>query len=391
MKSLPQDSPPTGRRLGRLLLGYLLVAVAAIVLAPFEVHWPPRLDWTLVGPGGFGAADMVLNVVLFVPLGFLAERQGRGHGRLGQIALAAMLLSLAIECVQLVIPGRWSSFSDVVANTVGGVLGGVASRRLRDVVGDGSHLAGRLFLDLPLVGFLWLMVPLLWLDALAAGEKVAMIAAAAAAGVALAAATASSRGGRPAGRGRLVMVATGWGTIAMAPLALVSWRVAAASFLMMILAMLVAERRFDRVARRERRIEPGAVVVILVLLLPLLVATTMPGLVPGLGEARLARQGILRWLAGAAAFTVLGFLMAEWRGRSPRRWPDIALAPMLLAALVTPLADAGPGIAGRLLPAIVAAGFGALLFELQREHVIALRRRPDRRGGPKVTNLGVER
>jgi VanZ family protein len=393
VKSPAQGGSPTGRRLGQFLIGYLLVVVGGIVLAPFELALPDRLDWNMLGPAGWTADDLLLNVVLFVPLGFLVERQGGGRWTPGRVVLAGLCLSLMIEVTQLFIPGRWSSVSDLVANTTGAWLGALGSGALRRRIGDASRLAGRLFLEVPLVGFLWLLVPMLWVASLAAGEKLTVIPAAAAAGVALAAAGVSSTAPEQRGGFGLIPVMLGWSGIALMPLAIVRWPAAAFAAAAGLAALLIGEHRFRAWRRRDRRVEPRAVALVLVLLLPHLVATTMPGLVPGLGsDTLLARQGILGWLAGVAAFTVLGYLMAEWRGRRASRWPDTAIWPMVVAALVTPLADAGHGVAGRLVPAIVAAGMGALLFELQREHVVALRRRATRtERGLNVTNLASDR
>lgn len=394
MKSTTQGSSGTGRRLGLILLGYLLVAVGAVVLAPFELVRPTRFEWSLLGPWG-GApnwADLALNVVLFVPLGFLAMRLAAGRWAPWRVALLGACAALAIESLQLFIPGRFSTLSDVAANAVGAWVGALGARTLRRTIGGDSRIAGRLFLDLPLVGFLWLMVPLLWVDALSAGDTTLMFPAAAAAGVALAAASVSSTPvGRPVGIA-LVPLALAWSAVALAPLALITWTGALLAAATHLGAVLVAQVWLERLQLRDRRIEPRAVVVVLLLLLPFLMGTAMPGLVPGLGaDTTLARQGILRWLAGVTAFTVLGYLLAEWHGRGRRRWPDTAVVPMVLAALLTPLADPGVGVAGRLLPAIMAAGIGALLFELQRQHVVALRRRAARaQPAEKVTNLAPE-
>lgn len=396
MKSLPQGPTATGRRLTRLMLGYLLATVAVVVLAPFEFAAPRSFEWWPAGSGGTTTADVVLNVVLFVPLGFLVDRLGVGGRAAWRTALLGVAVSLAIEGSQLFIPGRYSSLVDVASNGAGAWLGAAGSVMLRRSIGADARLAGRLLLELPLVGYLWLMVPLLWLDALSAGGKLPTVGAAAAGGVAIAAAWVSGAGwgapatSRPSGFA-LWLLTAGWVTVALVPLAIVDLPIALLALLATLVATMVGMMRFGAMRTLERRVEPLAVVAVLLLMLPFLMATTLPGLVPGLGPGPIvARQGILRWLAAVAAFTVIGFLLAEWRGRTPRRWPDTAVAPMVLAALVTALADPGPGIAGRLVPAILASGLGALLFELQREHVVALRRRRDRADlerAAEVTNL----
>lgn len=71
-----------------------------------------------------------LNIVLFIPLGFLLRI--RPIGWLPTIALVAAI-SLAIESLQAVLPlGRTTNIDDVLLNTLGGILGaGVASLALR--------------------------------------------------------------------------------------------------------------------------------------------------------------------------------------------------------------------------------------------------------------------
>lgn len=75
--------------------------------------------------GSRGAADVLLNVALFVPLGWAVARRW-GWRR----ALAAGVgLSLVIEMAQLLIPGRFPGVGDLVANGVGTGLGAFVSGR----------------------------------------------------------------------------------------------------------------------------------------------------------------------------------------------------------------------------------------------------------------------
>ena len=70
--------------------------------------------------GERGVADVILNVMLFLPLGGFLALAGMRWWRLG---LGAALLSGSIECAQLFIPGRDSSVADVVSNTTGALVG----------------------------------------------------------------------------------------------------------------------------------------------------------------------------------------------------------------------------------------------------------------------------
>lgn len=69
--------------------------------------------------------DLVLNVLYFLPLGWLLGRERRG----AWLALGlGLLLSVGIEITQAYVPGRDSTWMDVVANTVGCVVGAWLAR-----------------------------------------------------------------------------------------------------------------------------------------------------------------------------------------------------------------------------------------------------------------------
>ena len=111
----------------------VLFAVMGLTLAPRSLAWPARtvaLDalsllptrWNefLVG----GDVDRALNVAIFVPLGaavalVLPLRWAPASVLLGAAA------SCAVEMAQSVIPGRVPDADDIVANTLGALLGTV--------------------------------------------------------------------------------------------------------------------------------------------------------------------------------------------------------------------------------------------------------------------------
>jgi len=70
------------------------------------------------------ASDISLNVLGFVPLGFLIASQRKRHG-LPLALLGGVALSLAIEVAQLLIPGRDSSLVDLIGNGGGVLIGGL--------------------------------------------------------------------------------------------------------------------------------------------------------------------------------------------------------------------------------------------------------------------------
>ncbi|HMS02516.1 MAG TPA: hypothetical protein PKE51_06060, partial [Gemmatimonadaceae bacterium] len=70
-------SSPSGRRLGAAVLGYLVVATLLITWAPFDFAAVPRHGLTSL----WTWSDVLLNVVLFLPLGFLFEVARSRAGR----------------------------------------------------------------------------------------------------------------------------------------------------------------------------------------------------------------------------------------------------------------------------------------------------------------------
>jgi hypothetical protein len=112
--------------------------------------------------GERGAADAVANLILFVPLGAALA----GLDRRVRVALAAgALLSLFVEAVQIVLPGRDASLGDVVFNALGAALGaglvGAARQTLTLSVpaAAAASLAAAAAVPAVLVTGAWLLAP----------------------------------------------------------------------------------------------------------------------------------------------------------------------------------------------------------------------------------------
>jgi VanZ family protein len=343
------SDPPATRRLDRLLLGYLGLVVGVIVLAPFHPQ-EPSLDRILLMPGGTqGRADILLNVALFVPLGFLLERS------LGvtRTALLCLLASLAIETIQLFLPGRWSTLSDLLANGLGGLLGASGSRLVRQRLVGSAGVTGRLFLDLPLIALVWLLVPLVWIEGMTANRWLVTGALLAAGGVAIAAAGRSNPNRSSQRAAAVWPVLLAWSATAVLP----------------GLARAPLRDFWWARRRKDRRVEPGAVLLVLTGMVPWFVSRIGSG-ERLLGGAHLSRELVLEWLAIGAGITALGYALAEWRGRTELRWPRGALLPAFVAGL---LGWVLIGSAVALIGSAILAALGALLFETHRAHVMAVR------------------
>jgi hypothetical protein len=71
--------------------------------------------------------ERLLNVLLFVPIGFLGVPL-RPKWALWRWAAAGLVASVTIEVVQVLMPGRDGSAWDVVANTAGAFVGALIAR-----------------------------------------------------------------------------------------------------------------------------------------------------------------------------------------------------------------------------------------------------------------------
>jgi VanZ family protein len=171
---MAREQPSTLARY--LFVAYLLLVVYAS-LHPFS-GWRDRgLPAFAFLTASFNrpvpAFDVVVNVLGYMPLGFLAVLavypRLRGAPGLAFAVACSALLSFILESLQLYLPTRTASNLDLIANTAGGAAGAIAalaaSRPLMDA-GKLEGLRGDLFLpgrrvDLGLVLLgLWLFAQL---------------------------------------------------------------------------------------------------------------------------------------------------------------------------------------------------------------------------------------
>ncbi len=164
----PADSSQgSARALALALLGYFLAVTLLITLAPFRFHWPIRIDLLWIDD----AQGTLANVLLFLPLGFLYRLLGTSGA--GGSIIAALFwglgISAGIEILQLLLPGRFTSPMDVLANGSGAWIGARLHDRMQMRVR--AEWVGRLALELPLMNVVYLLLPLLWLNGLASSSN----------------------------------------------------------------------------------------------------------------------------------------------------------------------------------------------------------------------------
>ena len=129
------------KALGLATTGLSVLIIAALTLTPGV--GPPADHFDLcITCGSHWASDFGLNILLFVPLGFGLRLAGvRRHTAWLMVASA----TVTIELLQYsVIPGRDSDLSDILSNTLGGVIGICAADVRRQVLAPSAAAAFRL-------------------------------------------------------------------------------------------------------------------------------------------------------------------------------------------------------------------------------------------------------
>jgi glycopeptide antibiotics resistance protein len=398
-----QSSDVTGRRLGALVLSYIVMTVLVITLAPFRFEPFPVNGFTLDWGNAF---DVVMNVVMFMPIGFVLQlsRPRRGEPPSVGAALAfGFTLSLLAETAQLFEPGRFPTLIDLVTNTAGAGAGAALATRSM-VLADARVTVRALAVDLPLMGLTYLMVPLLWLVGLGiSGTSRAWIMAplGAAAGWIVASVFTSFENARPA---RVLAIAAAALLVALVPAAVRAFAVAGAVGAIGLAAAWARTMAPARITheslpgRTTRRFEAKTLRVVLPLFALYLAASALTplsapsetwsgtmALLP-LHES-LQNDALFRALEQIAAFTLGGYALAEYQGRSRDRIDTLA-GPVLgwacgVSALLQILRGWHPsyGASGLAFAGtVLGAALGAWLYVLQLAHVRALTSRmPDAR------------
>lgn len=371
------------RHLGVALVGYLMASIAVVTLAPFSFQWPAQ--FRLIG--FVSLADLVANIVFFIPLGFFVAFAG------GRALFVGLLVSVLMEVGQQFIPGRYPSWLDVLTNGLGSWLGGIGYQILRLALGATGQALGVRALDLPLMGTVYLLVPLLWvsglLSAAAAGHESLTLLPLVAGVVVFGSVDRHHFRAQayPIAAGPLF--AAGWALIAMVP----AWYHAPTALAVGV--MLVAAGTYF-VSRLLSSTEPAGrryeVPTVWRATWPLLTFLALAAVGP-LDQLAESWRGSLGWAEGAtlspavllglvellAAATVLGFALAEGRGRVVESAIDreraLGVAAVALAGNVELLRGwNGLGGASLLEGGLIAAAtwFGGRLYLLQRAYVVAL-------------------
>jgi VanZ family protein len=145
----PHHVRPAHRTVAVALLLASLIAVAVLTLTPTADT--ARISFWCLKCGERTAVDLLLNILLFVPLGAGLGLYGVRFRRAAFFALACTCL---IEALQFfLVPGRYASSRDILANFAGALIGYSLGRHWRIVVAP-NHGAARMLATMAAI--LWL-------------------------------------------------------------------------------------------------------------------------------------------------------------------------------------------------------------------------------------------
>jgi glycopeptide antibiotics resistance protein len=371
----------TGTRLSAALLGYNVLFILLLTLNPFYLTLPTRLNFALQS----GRGDLISNILLFLPLGFFYRLTTRRGGAF----LLGALISFTIEAIQFFIPARTPAVGDILSNTLGSGLGALVCDFISVRINVTSGMLGRLRLETPLMGVIYLLVPLLWADTLMLDHSsdrwmLSLL-------IGLCGAIVFSEIFRHWWQtvnyqiGLYAALAAGiWFLIGAGPALRGPFPVFAIGLAVMLVTIALTaipqsskERRFERATLK--RIFPifGVYLILVVLWPPLRPLTTWHaalGFTDRITETSM--QVLYPRIEYLVAFTVLGYLLAEWRGRSEipllQDLPRLFLYSSGIALTIETLVgfQSGPGASLiRAAMVIVSALFGGMIYFLLRAHI----------------------
>ncbi|MCK6538432.1 MAG: VanZ family protein [Anaerolineales bacterium] len=371
----------TGTRLAAALLGYFILIILLLTLNPFYLALPGEVVFTFQSD----LNNLVSNLLLFLPVGFFYRLATKQRGAF----LVGGVVSLGIETLQLFIPARTPSVVDVLANTAGAGLGAFLHDFISARIVISRGMIGRLRLETPLMGLIYLLMSLLWVNALAAENAPERRILTLLIGVI----------------GAIVLneLFRHWWekvdlrVIIYASLTAGAWYFLGTGFalrhrgftlgiglgVMVLTAVLTSlpqdssERRFERATLKKAF--PFFFLYLSLLALwepfrPLTAWHWILGFTDSISETSM--QSLVPRIEYLAAFTILGYLLAEWRGRSEiplrRDLPVLFLNAGVIALVLEFFVgfQVGPGASGiRAAMAILSALFGGTIYHLLRAHI----------------------
>ena len=375
----------TGARLSAALLGYSALIILLMTLNPFYLALPHDFRYPFRGD----LKNAFANIILFLPIGFFYKFTGRDRGAL----ILGAGLSFGIETIQLFIPARTASTLDVVTNTLGAGLGAVIHSLLTNRITLTRGMLGRLRLETPLMGLIYLLILLLGVNAFTLAESpnrdVLTLLIGVCGSIILSdiyrhgsrrgSETVTIRGIMFASlsAGAWFFIGTGLTLSYSRAMLTIGLGVMCLTAVLCLLPRQIKERRFERATLQH-------MLPVFILYL-LLLAIWPPSLPLGDWHAILgftsritdkSTQALTARMEYLSAFTVLGYLIAEWHGRAElplkNDLPHLLTVAVITSLLLEFLAGFQIGRGASLFRAVMgiaSALFGGIIYHLLRAHI----------------------
>ncbi|UCF38764.1 MAG: VanZ family protein [Acidobacteriota bacterium] len=369
------------------LLSYVVLVIFVITVAPFEFHIPNEVTIRFTS----SLSNLLSNILLFIPAGFIfqmARKTVRGEFLLGSL-LFGLVLSACVEILQVFVVGRITSVVDLAANGLGAWIGGFL---LYLMVTKVKEPADRVFfLDLPLMNLLYLLVPLLWVNGFAIGSEQLRLALTTLLGLFGCGVLVSiyvnrlreHPGFSPV---RLGVAAFVWFLVATLPaIRAYPLLVPGIGFVLGVVTAMAAVTGVGTYAKDRRFELPTLQVLVPFLMTYILLLTGWPpasavnlrGEVVRITGGRLVE--VFQLVEVLAAFTLLGYIIAEMRGRRDESalktcvWILLVIALFISWAIVVQVLWLGGTASIQLVTLPLLGGlFGGMIYRLQ---LAALQRR----------------
>ena len=372
----------TASRLSTALLGYVTLIIFLLTLNPFYISIPRSLHVSLTTTLG----DAFANVLLFLPIGFLYQLTG---GSFRGAWLIGAGVSLSIELTQVFIPARTSSVLDLVCNSSGAFLGALVHDVVEKRIAVSASTVSRLRLETPLLGLVYLWLPLLWVNGLAFGEMSARWPLTTLIGICgaivfgelwrqwLGLRTFRAMSYAAFSTGTWFTLGASLSGLRAVQIMLMAFALAFFSAALTIFLPRNMDRRFE--VATLRRLLPFFAFYLFLSSISIPIQFFgdwhgMFGFTARLADTSL--QGLYPRIEYLTAFTALGYLTAEWRGRSelplsqdlPRVVTVSAASAFVLEFIVGFQAGSGASLIRAVL-AVASAVLGGIIYHLLRDHI----------------------
>jgi glycopeptide antibiotics resistance protein len=380
-----KTSDPKHSALSYALLIYIVIVVILITLIPFDFRIPEKIHifWST------NFLDFITNIMLFLPVGFLFSLSRRKNKDLFCIdgLVFGIFLSLAIESAQAFVPGRYTSLIDIITNGIGAWVGAISFVVLKKSLKE-DRAVRLLALELPLMNLAYFIIPLMWLNGLSMGKEflrlwLMLLLGLFGGGVLSSIYIYRLKGARALGPNKLSCFTIGWfyiGAIQMLtryPLRIVIFGAIIGAVSQILARLPIAgskdERRFE-LPTLKRLLPLYVIYLLLVAAWPTTVPLNQWQAIIHFQELTFDERIVFtfRFIELIAAFTLLGYLIAEMRGRknesSGKTLAWTVLAALSTSVIIAVLEGFSSLVAVNILETgiITAASlYGAVIYRLQ--------------------------